>query len=167
MNNKERLKCHFRMYSLIKEQASKNKRLYWVSEEDTNQTDWEIIENVYPEIIIFIDYLLSNLKSFNKREQELFNVENCILWIDYRDYKLKVLLDAERDCLVGEVEGINGEYDSDSLTHLKEQLERAVDEEIGYTCQSQLAERNNELAKQVIELKAEVEKYKSLTNSYE
>ena len=163
MNNEERLKSHFRMYSWIKEQASKNKGLCWVSEDDTNQTDWEIIENVYPEIVTFIEDLLSNLKSFNKREQELFNVENCILWIDYRDYKLKVLLDAERDCLVGEVEGVNGECDSDSLTHLKEQLERAVDEEIGY----KLAERNNELSKQVIELKAEVEKYKSLTNSYE
>ena len=95
------------------------------------------------------------------------NKINNILWIDYRHYKLEIFLDAECNCLVGEVEGINGEYDSDSLTHLKEQLERAVDEEIGYKYQSKLAEENSELAKQVIELKAEVKKYKNLTNSYE
>lgn len=100
-------------------------------------------------------------------ENRTGNKINNILRVNYRDYKLEIFLDAERGCLVGEVEGINGEYDSDSLTHLKEQLERAVDEEIGYNYQSELAERNNELAKQAIELKAKVEKYKSLTNSYE
>ena len=59
------------------------------------------------------------------------NKINNILWVDYKEYKLKIFLDAERNCLVGEVDGINGWYDSDSLTHLKEQLERPVDEKIG------------------------------------
>ena len=99
-------------------------------------------------------------------ENRTGNKINNILWIDYLDYKLEIFLNAERGCLVGEIEGIKGEYDSDSLTYLKEQLKRAVDEEIGYKYQSKLAERNNELTKQVIELKNEVEKYKSLTNHY-
>lgn len=90
---------------------------------------------------------------------------NNFLYIDYRGYKLKMYLDAERNCLSGEVEGVNGEYDADSITNLKEVLERAVDEEIGYKYQSELAERNNDLAKQVIDLKAEVKRWKKEVNN--
>ena len=31
----------------------------------------------------------------------------------YRDYQLKIYLDAERDCLVGEIDGANGDCDGD------------------------------------------------------
>lgn len=146
MNNKEKLESHHRLYSWIKELSYKDSYL-----EENGQTSWETFANRYPEIVTLVESLLANL--------ELLNIEEGnILYINYRDYKLKIYLDVERNSLSGEVEGINGDYDSDSLTNLKEQLERAVDEEIGYKYQSKLAERNSELTKQVINLKAEIEK---------
>lgn len=72
----------------------------------------------------------------------MYSTGSHILWIDYEDYRFKIYIDIERKCLSGEVL-INGEwdtwFDSDSLTHLIEQMERHVDNQINYKYQNQLA----------------------------
>jgi len=70
---------------------------------------------------------------------------NPVLTKEYRDYKYEIYLDAERECLSGEILGLNGWYDSDSLTHLIEQIERRIDEEIHYKFHNQLVEDNVKL----------------------
>lgn len=151
MNNKERLESHHRMYSWIKEQAKKNKYL----DEDYERDDWEILNDTYPELLTFVENLLSNLESYVKREQELFDVENHILWVDYRDYKFKIWLDAERNPLKGDIL-LNDEIvvvglESDSLTHLLTELERQVNNQINYRYQQ-------ELAIEIIKLNAEIKR---------
>ncbi len=141
------------MYSWLKEQIGK-----WHTFDDSDKlNDWESLEVQYPEVPAFVEDLLSHLESYVKREQELFNVENHILWVDYRDYRFKIYLDAERNTLVGDV-FLNDEIDvmgaeSDSLTHLLTELERQVDNQINYKYQSQLAQEN-------IKLKDELERWK-------
>lgn len=112
---------------------------YLVQEAEKNNLDWKTNND----LTNLIEWLISDLESYIKREEELFDIENHILWVDYRDYRLKICLDAERNTLVGEV-FLNNEIDimgleSDSLTHLLTELEREVDNQINYRYQSQLA----------------------------
>ena len=118
----------------------------------TDDEWYETIHQYYPQLI---DWLISDLEEFTKREQELFNVENHILWVDYRDYQYKIYLSAENSSLYGEVKGLRGTYYSDSITHLKEQLEREVDNQISYRYQSQLAKEITELQAEIKRLKGE------------
>ena len=78
---------------------------------------------------------------------------NPVITKEYLGFQYEIYLDAERDCLSGEILGLNSWYDSDSLTHLKEQIERAIELEINYKYQAQLAQENNKL-------KVEIEKWK-------
>jgi len=163
MSNKERLASHYRMFSWIIDQGLKKHS--WLGEED--ETDWVIIENRYPELITFIEDLLSHLEDYVKREEELFDVENHILWIDYRDYKFKIYLDAERNTLVGDVL-LNNEIDvigleSDSITHLITEMERAVDNQINYKYQSELAKEIIEKNRRIKELEQRNYRLKSKT----
>lgn len=134
-----------------------------------NDDEWyETIHKYYPELV---EWLISHLQSYIKREEELFDIENHILWVDYRDYKFKIYLDAERNTLVGDVL-LNNEIEvtgleSDSLTHLLTELERAVDNQISYRYQSQLAKENIQLQDQIKELEKEIEKIKQNKESYE
>jgi hypothetical protein len=135
--NQEQLDNYRKKFEEIKNKAEND------LEEDT---DWYLLNNEYPELV---EELISDLESYVKREEELFNIENHILWIDYRDYKFKIYLDAERNTLVGDVL-LNDEIDvigleSDSITHLITEMERAVDNQINYQYQSQLAEENIKL----------------------
>lgn len=82
--------------------------------------------------------------------------DNSVLVKEYRGYQYEIYLDAERDCLSGEIVGFEGFYDSDSLTHLKEQIERAIELEVNYKYQSQLAEENSKLKVEVDRWKKEV-----------
>lgn len=160
MNNKERLESHKRIYSWLEEQAEKNK---YFDEED-RISDWETLTDLYPELLTLVEDLISHLESYVKREQELFDVENHILWIDYRDYKFKIYLDAERNTLVGEV--LVGDeldargFESNSLDCLIERLERHSDEQSSYKYQNQLAKENIQLQDRIKELKREIEKIK-------
>lgn len=72
---------------------------------------------------------------------------NPILAKEYRDCHYEIYLDAERECLVGAILEFNGygDCDSDSLTHLKEQIERAIDLDITYKYQNKLEKENKEL----------------------
>jgi hypothetical protein len=45
---------------------------------------------------------------------------NPVIIKEYLDCQYEIYLDAERDCLSGEILGFDGWYDSDSLTHIKE-----------------------------------------------
>jgi len=164
MNNKERLASHYKMYSWLKELCSI--KPCYLGEEDKN--DWEILENRYPELLCFIEDLLSHLEEYTKREEELFDIENHILWIDYRDYKFKIYLDAERNTLVGEVIEFNGygQCYSDFLTHLKEQLERVVDEEISCNYKIQLVEEITEKNNRVKKLEEENLKLRDWTKLF-
>lgn len=75
--------------------------------------------------------------------------DNSVLVKEYRGYQYEIYLDAERNCLSGEIVGLEGFYDSDSLTHLKEQIERAIELEVNYKYQAQLAEENSKLKVEV------------------
>lgn len=79
--------------------------------------------------------------------------------IDYKGYKFKIYLDAERKCLSGDVL-ISDErdtwFDSDSLTHLIEQMERHVDSQINYKYQSELAREIIEHIDKIKELEEEL-----------
>jgi len=94
----------------------------------------------------------------NEREGDF----NPVLAKEYRDYKYEIYLDAERECLSGEVLGLNGWYDSDSLTHLIEQIERRIDLEICYEYQNRLAKEIKELEKEVEQWKQDVYYYSRL-----
>lgn len=123
----------------------------------TNDDGWDRVCNEYPVIETIQELVADLLLSIKKEEKLLSEIENHILWVDYRDYKFKVWLDAERNTLVGDIL-LNDEIDvigleSDSLTHLLTELERQVDNQINYKYQNQLAEEN-------IQLQAEVEKWK-------
>lgn len=120
----------------------------------TDDEWYETIHQYYPQLV---EWLISDLEEFTKREQELFDVENHILWVDYRDYKFKVWLDAERYTLKGDIL-LNDEIaivglESDSLTHLTTELERAVDNQISYSYQSQLAQEIIKLKEEIAQLK--------------
>lgn len=78
---------------------------------------------------------------------------NPVITKEYLGYQYEIYLDAERDCLSGEILSFDGWYDSDSLTHLKEQIERAIELEVNYKYQAKLAEENSKL-------KVEIEKWK-------
>lgn len=122
----------------------------------TDDEWYETIHQYYPELV---EWLISDLESYVKREEELFNIENHILWVDYRDYKFKIFLDAERNTLVGDV-FLDNEIDvtgleSDSLTHLLTELERKVDNQINYRYQSQLAKENIQLQDKIKHLEKE------------
>lgn len=84
----------------------------------------------------------------NSRESDF----NPVLTKEYLGYQYEIYLDAERDCLSGEILGISGRYDSDSLTHLKEQIERAIKLEVNYKYQNQLAEENKKLKTEISSL---------------
>jgi hypothetical protein len=108
------------------------------------------------DLTTLIEDLLFHLESYVKREEELFEVENHILWIDYRDYKFKIYLDAERNTLVGDVL-LNDEVDvvgleSDSIVHLITEMERAVDNQINWNYQSELAKEIVEKDNRIKEL---------------
>jgi len=139
MNNKERLRIHKLHYASLAEKIKDDKDL-------TNLIEW----------------LISDLESYVKREEELFDIENHILRIDYRDYKFKIYLDAERNTLVGDVL-LNDEIDvigleSDSLTNLLNELESEVDEQINYRYQSQLAKEIIQYQDRIKELEQEIKK---------
>ena len=51
MNSKEKLESHKRMYSWIKEKAKKNKYF----DEDDRISDWETLENLYPELLNLVE----------------------------------------------------------------------------------------------------------------
>lgn len=51
MNSKEKLESHKRLYSWIEEQAKKNK---YFDEED-RISDWETLENLYPELLNLVE----------------------------------------------------------------------------------------------------------------
>jgi hypothetical protein len=140
MNNKERLRIHKLHYASVIEKTKDDKDL-------TNLIEW----------------LISDLESYVKREEELFEVENHILWIDYRDYKFKIYLNAEGHTLVGDVL-LNGEIDvigldSDSITHLITEMERAVDNQRNYRYQS-------ELAKEIIEKNIRIKELEQKLHSH-
>jgi len=86
---------------------------------------------------------------------------NPILVKEYRDYHYEIYLDAERECLVGAILEFNGygDCDSDSLTHLIEQIKRRIDEEIHYNYQNRLAREIRELEKQAEEYKERLHYY--------
>ena len=63
MNNKERLASHYRMYEWLKEQAKKNN--YPGDNEDSN--DWDILENRYPELLTFIEDLISDVEELTNQ----------------------------------------------------------------------------------------------------
>jgi len=130
MNNKEKLELNKWLYSQLLKQAE--------------ETDYAF-QDRYPKFLELVEYLISDLESYVKREEELFDIENHILKEEYRDYQYTIFLEAEQDCLYGEIKRLNGRYCSDSLTHIREQIERAIDEEIHYKFQNQLAEDNEKL----------------------
>lgn len=122
----------------------------------TDDEWYETIHQYYPQLV---ERLISHLESYVKREEELFDVENHILWVDYRDYKFKIWLDAERETLKGYIL-LNNEIDvvgleSDSLTHLLTEMEKAVDNKISQGYQSQLAKEVIQLQDRIKELKEE------------
>lgn len=130
MNSKERLRIHKLHYASLVEKTKDDKDL-------TNLIEW----------------LIADLESYVQREEALFDIENHILWIDYRDYKFKIYLDAERHTLVGDIL-LDDEIaviglDSDSIVHLITEMERAVDNQISWNYQSELAkeiiEKNNRI----------------------
>lgn len=87
------------------------------------------------------------------------STENHILWIDYKDYRFKIYIDIERKCLSGEVlinNDVDTWFDSDSLTHLIEQMERHVDNQINYKYQNQLAKEIIEYLDKIKELEEEL-----------
>lgn len=73
--------------------------------------------------------------------------EDNVIIGEYREYHYKIYLDAETKCLVGTILEFDGFGDckSDSLTHLKEQIERDIDEDIYYKYHNQLLEENRKL----------------------
>ena len=67
MNDKEKLESHKRMYLWIQEQAKKNK---YFDEED-KISDLETLENIYPELLVLVENLISDLdRIVNKKEIE-------------------------------------------------------------------------------------------------
>lgn len=130
MNNKEKLELNKWLYSQLLKQAE--------------ETDYAF-QDRYPKFLELIECLISDLESYVKREEELVNVENHISKEEYRDYQYTISLDAKRDCLYGEIKGLNGWYYSDSLTHIREQIERAIDTDIDYKYHNQLSEENKKL----------------------
>lgn len=66
MNNKERLESHKRMYSWLEEKAKENKFL----DEDYKRNDWEILTDTYPELLTFVEDLISHIKELVKKEEE-------------------------------------------------------------------------------------------------
>lgn len=66
MNNIEQLEYHQRTYSWLKEQLKKHR---WLSEDD--RTDWVILEGDYPELLTFMEDLISSVECLVSREQEL------------------------------------------------------------------------------------------------
>lgn len=66
MNNLEQLESHHRMYSWLKEQLKTHR---WLSKDD--RTDWTILEGDYPELLMFVENLISHIKILVNREQEL------------------------------------------------------------------------------------------------
>lgn len=126
-----------------------------IQEAEKNNLDWKNNKD----LVNLLDWLISDLESYVKREQKLFDVENHILWVDYRDYKFKIYLDADRNTLLGDIL-LNDEIDvigleSDSLTQLLTELERLVDNQISIEYQSQLAKENIQLQNRIKELEEE------------
>lgn len=130
MNNQEKLELNKWLYSQLLKQAE--------------ETDYAF-QDRYPKFLELIEHLISDLESYVKREEELVEIANYILKEEYRDYQYTISLDAERDCLYGEIKRLNGWYYSDSLTHIREQIERAIDAEIDYKYEKQLVEDNQKL----------------------
>ena len=65
MNDKEKLESHKRMYLWIQEQAKEHK---YFDEED-KISDLETLENIYPELLILVEDLISDLdRVVNKKE---------------------------------------------------------------------------------------------------
>ena len=65
MNDKEKLESHKRMYLWIQEQAKENK---YFDEED-KISDLETLENMYPELLVLVEDLISDLdRIVNKKE---------------------------------------------------------------------------------------------------
>lgn len=88
MNNLEQLESHHRMYSWLEEQAKNNKYL----DEDYKRNDWETLTNTYPELLTFIESLISHIKRLVNREQELLTEidkwkkeVNRLNWLAYRE----------------------------------------------------------------------------------
>lgn len=67
MNNRERLESHKRMYSWIEEKTKKNCYL----DEDYKRNDWEILTDLYPELLTLVEDLISNVETLVNQEQEL------------------------------------------------------------------------------------------------
>jgi hypothetical protein len=67
MNDKELLESYKRMYLWIQEKAKENK---YFDEEDI-VSDLETLENMYPELLVLVEDLISSLESVvNKNERD-------------------------------------------------------------------------------------------------
>lgn len=94
MNNLEQLESHHRMYSWLEEQIEKN---YTFDDED--DSDWQVLENRYPELLTFVESLISHVKSLVNREQELLTkIASLELRLE-ENLKKKIQPPSDRECL--------------------------------------------------------------------
>lgn len=69
---------------------------------------------------------------------------NFVLTKEYRNYKYCIYLDAEYEWLVGQIYGLDVDYESDSITQLKGLIEKAIDNHLNPSPLTKLIELTEE-----------------------